>query len=73
MWNALSRLLELLPTCCQTWAVTEPADSQGRPGVSAVAGVGMGTVSVVPPTRPVARACASSVEPRMKFDFLTTA
>jgi len=62
----VTRVKELLPTCCQTWAVTEPADSQGRFGVIAVAGVGKGTVSVVL-VRAVARACPSSVVPRMKF------
>jgi len=36
-----------LPVCCQTWAWTGPADSPGRFGVIAVAGVGKGTVSVV--------------------------
>src|SRR2546426_414359 len=56
-----------LPVCCQTWAWTGPADSPGRFGVIDVAGVGKGTVSVVPPVRAVARACASSVVPRMKF------
>src|SRR5437899_2499335 len=56
-----------LPVCCQTWASTGPADSPGRFGVIDVAGVGKGTVSVVPPVRAVARACASSVVPRMKF------
>src|SRR2546427_12687570 len=56
-----------LPVCCQTWAWTGPADSPGRFGVIAVAGVGKGTVSVVVPVRAVARACASSVVPRMKF------
>src|SRR2546425_936704 len=55
-----------LPVCCQTWASTGPADSPGRFGVIDVAGVGKGTVSVVP-VRAVARACASSVVPRMKF------
>src|SRR2546427_541070 len=55
-----------VPVCCQTWAWTGPADSPGRFGVIAVAGVGKGTVSVVP-VRAVARACASSVVPRMKF------
>src|SRR2546426_289095 len=56
-----------LPVCCQTWAWTGPADNPGRFGVIAVAGVGKGTVSVLPPVRAVARACASSVVPRMKF------
>src|SRR2546425_202023 len=56
-----------LPVCCQTWASTGPADSPGRFGVIAVACVGKGTVSVVLPVRAVARACASSVVPRMKF------
>src|SRR3989442_929647 len=56
-----------LPVCCQTWAWTGPADSPGRFGVIDVAGVGKGTVSVVPPVRAVARACASSMVPRMKF------
>src|SRR2546428_1631600 len=56
-----------LPVCCQTWAWTGPADSPGRFGVIAVAGVGKGTVSVLPPVTAVARACASSVAPRMKF------
>src|SRR3989441_6042242 len=56
-----------LPVCCQTWAWTGPADSPGRFGVIDVAGVGKGTVSVVLPVRAVARACASSVVPRMKF------
>src|SRR2546428_8469308 len=56
-----------LPVCCQTWAWTGPADSPGRFGVIAVAGVGKGTVSVMVPVRAVARACASSVVPRMKF------
>src|SRR3989449_1259700 len=55
-----------LPVCCQTWAWTGPADSPGRFGVIDVAGVGKGTVSVVP-VRAVARACASSMVPRMKF------
>src|SRR2546425_703862 len=53
--------------CCHTWAWIPPADSPGRFGVIDVAGVGKGTVSVVPPVRAVARACASSVVPRMKF------
>src|SRR5207249_227325 len=56
-----------LPVCCQTWAWTGPADSPGRFGVIDVAGVGKGTVSVLPPVSAVARACASSVVPRMKF------
>src|SRR2546422_6150813 len=56
-----------LPVCCQPGAWTGPADSPGRFGVIDVAGVGKGTVSVVPPVRAVARACASSVVPRMKF------
>src|SRR2546427_5157333 len=55
-----------LPVCCQTWASTGPADSPGRFGVIDVAGVGKGTVSVVP-ARAVARACASSGVPRRKF------
>src|SRR2546422_198699 len=33
-----------LPVCCQTWAWTGPADSPGRFGVIAVAGVRKGTV-----------------------------
>src|SRR2546428_5938076 len=56
-----------LPVCCQTWASTGPADSPGRFGVIDVAGVGKGTVSVAVPVSAVARACASSVVPRMKF------
>src|SRR2546428_252733 len=36
-----------LPVCCQTWAWTGPADSPGRFGVIAVAGVGKGTGSVL--------------------------
>src|SRR5437899_5786405 len=56
-----------LPVCCQTWASTGPADSPGRFGVIDVAGVGKGTVSVVPQVRAVGRACARSVVPRMKF------
>src|SRR2546427_2325211 len=56
-----------LPVCCQTWAWTGPADSPGRFGVIDVAGVGKGTVSVAVPVSAVARACASSVVPRMKF------
>src|SRR3989454_6083956 len=56
-----------LPVCCQTWASTGPANSPGRFGVIDVAGVGKGTVSVVLPVSAVARACASSVVPRMKF------
>jgi len=35
--------------------------------VSVVADVGNGTVNVVLPVSAVARACASKVEPRMKF------
>src|SRR2546427_342344 len=45
-----------LPFCCQTWAWTGPAASPGRFGVIDVAGVGKGTVSVVPPVRAVALA-----------------
>src|SRR3989442_108588 len=56
-----------LPVCCQTWASTGPADSPGKFGVLHLAGVGKGTVSEVLPVRAVARACASSVVPRMKF------
>src|SRR3989442_5122471 len=48
-------------------ALPVSADNPGRFGVIAVAGVGKGTVSVVLPVRAVARACASSVVPRMKF------
>ncbi len=57
----------LCPICCHTCACTGPADSPGRFGVSAVAGVGTGTVKVVLPARAVARACAIKVVPRMKF------
>src|SRR2546427_2640810 len=56
-----------LPVCCQTWAWTGPADSPGRFGVIDVAGVGKTTVSEAQPESAVARACASSVVPRMKF------
>src|SRR5262245_13524144 len=52
---------------CHTWACTGPADSPGRFGVIAVACVGNGTVRVVLPVSPVARAWAISVVPRMKF------
>src|SRR2546428_750337 len=55
-----------LPVCCQTWAWTGPADSPGRFGVIAVAGVGKGTVSVVPPGSPEAPPRASSDVPRTK-------
>src|SRR5207249_12109302 len=61
------KLKELVPVCCQTWAWTVPVDSPGRFGVSDVACVGNGTVSVVLPASAVARACASSVVPLMKF------
>ena len=61
------KLKELVPVCCQTWAWTVPVDSPGRFGVSVVAVVGNGTVSVVFPASAVARACASSVVPFMKF------
>ncbi|PYN84285.1 MAG: hypothetical protein DMD87_28105 [Candidatus Rokuibacteriota bacterium] len=44
-----------------------PGDSPGKFGVSDVACVGNGTVSVVLPASAVARACASSVVPLMKF------
>src|SRR3989441_687979 len=57
-----------LTACYQTWAYTGPALRPGRFGVIDVAGVGKGTVSVVP-VRAVARACASSVVPRMNFFF----
>src|SRR5438093_5337623 len=60
-------LKELAPVCCQTWAWTVPTESPGRFGVSDVAGVGYGTVNVVPPASPVARACAIRAPPRMKF------
>src|SRR5256712_9070518 len=56
-----------LPVVCGARACAGPADSPGRFGVIDVAGVGKGTVSVLPPVRAVARACASSVVPRMKF------
>src|SRR2546428_464746 len=56
-----------LPVVCGARACAGPADSPGRFGVIDVAGVGKGTVSVVLPVRAVARACASSVVPRMKF------
>src|SRR5262245_54314819 len=52
---------------CHTWACTGPADSPGMFGVIAVACVGNGTVRFAPPFRPVARACAINVVPRMKF------
>src|SRR6267142_1949453 len=61
------KLKELVPVCCHTRASTPPGDSPGRLGVSVVADVGYGTVRVVLPVSAVARACASSVLPRMKF------
>src|SRR5262247_2575632 len=65
--TVVTRLNELLPVCCHTWACTDPADSPGMFGVIAVACVGNGTVKVVPPVSAVARACAIKVVPRMKF------
>src|SRR2546425_8107446 len=52
-----------LPVCCQRWASSGPANSQGSFCVIDVAGVGKGNVSVVL-VRAVARACAGSVVPR---------
>src|SRR5262245_46608433 len=54
-------------TCRQTCAWTEPADSPGKLGVSAVDCVGKGTVKAVLPVSAVARAWPSSVVPRMKL------
>ena len=56
----------MVPICTQTCAWTAPAESPGRFGVSAVAESGNGTVNVVL-VRAVARACAITVVPRMKF------
>src|SRR5439155_1194116 len=46
---------------------TVPAESPGMFGVSDVAGVGYGTVNVVLPLSPVARACAIKTPLRTKF------
>src|SRR5881296_2230312 len=62
-----TKLKELVPVCCQTWAWTVPAESPDMFGVSDVAGVGYGTVNVVLPLSPVARACAIKVPLRTKF------
>ena len=59
--------LGALDVCCQTWAWTVPAESPGMFGVSDVAGVGYGTVNVVLPLSPVARACAIKTPLRTKF------
>src|SRR5437867_757702 len=59
--------LSALDVCCQTWAWTAPAESPGMFGVSDVAGVGYGTVNVVLPLSPVARACAIKTPLRTKF------
>src|SRR5262249_32627531 len=48
----------VVKVACHTWACTGPADSPGRFGVIAVACVGNGTVRVVLPVSPVARAWA---------------
>src|SRR5437867_2403309 len=59
--------LGALDVCCQTRAWTVPAESPGMFGVSDVAGVGYGTVNVVLPLSPVARACAIKTPLRTKF------
>src|SRR2546428_419886 len=62
-----NRLKPQLPVWRNTCTSTGPADSPGTSGVSVVALVGKGTVSVVLPVRAVARACANSTPLRPKF------
>src|SRR2546428_1696249 len=56
-----------LPVCCQTWAWTGPADSPGRFGVIARAGVQTCTVQSRSDLACRLLPCASSVVPRLLF------
>src|SRR5439155_20038158 len=74
-WVLSAMCFVLLPTLTDAYTFpyttlfrsTVPTESPGRFGVSDVAGVGYGTVKVVLPASPVARACAIKAPLRMKF------